>query len=110
MISTLEEMSGLMNATSGDKHVTTITLDDFENDFDGTVTLIVDVLLGSKDARGFGMVQKAAVCDPKRNPASDGHHASSEECTSAAFKAIDQSKDKVWETVRALSHELGFVE
>lgn len=115
MISTLTEMSGLMNATFGDEQVATIGLEDFEYNFDGTIALIVEFLFGKNHPRANEMVQRAALCNIKNNEvlmkqmASNGH-INSKECYSEASNTIKRSKNQIWEDVRAFGHELGFVD
>lgn len=108
--STLQEMRGVVAITSGDRNVTTISLEDFVDDFDGTVAFIFDFLFGRGHPLKHKMCRKATKCDSNRFPDQEPGHISSKEDYVKVMATIDQSQDPVWAEVRGFRQDLGFVE
>merc|ERR1712217_882697 len=97
-------------ATSGENNVTIISLEDFVDDFDGTVAFMFEFLFGKNHPLKHEMCRKARTCDKTRFPDQDPGHINSKENYAKAMTSIDQSQDPVWAEVRRFRQELGFIE
>lgn len=110
--STLQEELAVVKASAGDDRVLTIGLEDFQDDFNGTVATIYAFLFGSNDPDAKQMCTKATVADKnsQRFQGDDPGHIADSRNEDIALSAISSSNETIWDEVRAFRKDFGYHE
>lgn len=109
--STLPEMQEAVSASQGDGNVTLVSLEDFVDDYDGTITHALRHFFGERSEWEGALIRAAQACDKGRtSQPTASQHINPRTNYVKALAAIHRSASPVWEAVRKLRATLGFVQ